>query len=360
MKKIILSAGGTGGHIFPMVALYEGLKQENHDIMLITDIRVEKYINDLNIKFKLVDAASPFGKKYFIYGIFTISKIIKSIFQSYKILKKFKPDLVIGCGGYVSFSVLIASKLLGIKIILYETNSVLGRVNKIFSKYSSKIITGYKDPIKLNKKYTDKTFYVGQLIRKNILSINIDLKKIKKDQINLLVLGGSQGANVFSKSLPKILKKLLIKNISIHVFHQSNNKDVNYITEEYKKIQNTKNFSFDVFTFEPNIQKYYKFSNLVICRSGSSTLSELCAIQLPFIAIPLPSSLDNHQYFNAKFYADNDCGWLIKQDTDLENNLYNKLNYIFQNYNEEISKKAENFNKIMKKDTLANFLKLLN
>ena len=177
------------------------------------------------------------------------------------------------------------------------------------------------------------------------MSINIDLKKIKKDKINLLVLGGSQGANIFSKSLPKILKKLLTKNKSIHVFHQSNNKDVNYITEEYKKIQNMKNFSFDVFTFEPDIQKYYKLSNLVICRSGSSTLSELCAIQLPFIAIPLPSSLDNHQYFNAKFYVDNECGWLIKQDTDLENNLYNKLNYIFQNYNEEISKKV----KILKK-----------
>ena len=167
MKKIILSAGGTGGHVFPMVALYEGLKQEHHEIMLITDIRVEKYINNLNIKFKLVDAVSPFGKKNFIYGIFTISKIAKSIFQSYKILKKFKPDLVIGCGGYVSFSVLIASKLLGIKIILYETNSVLGRVNKIFSKYSSKIITGYKDPIKLNKKYIDK----------NILCRSVNQKK---------------------------------------------------------------------------------------------------------------------------------------------------------------------------------------
>tara|TARA_B100001248_G_scaffold137525_1_gene103347 strand:- start:599 stop:1681 length:1083 start_codon:yes stop_codon:yes gene_type:complete len=360
MKKIILSAGGTGGHVFPMVALYEGLKKEHQEIMLITDIRVEKYINNLNIKFQLVDAVSPFGKKYFIYGIFTISKIIKSIFQSYKILKKFKPDLVIGCGGYVSFSVLIASKLLGIKIILYETNSVLGRVNKIFSKYSSKIITGYKDPIKLNKKYINKTFYVGQLIRKNILSTDIGLKKIQQDKINLLVLGGSQGANIFSKLLPKILKKLLVKDISIHVFHQSNNKDVNNITEEYKKIQNMKNFSFDVFNFEPNIQKYYQLSNLVICRSGSSTLSELCAIQLPFIAIPLPSSLDNHQYFNAKFYVDHECGWLIKQDSDLEYNLYSKLNYIFQNYNEEISQKAKNFETIIKKNTLENFLKLIN
>ena len=214
MKKIILSAGGTGGHVFPMVALYEGLKQEHHEIMLITDIRVEKYINNLNIKFKLVDAVSPFGKKNFIYGIFTISKIIKSIFQSYKILKKFKPDLVIGCGGYVSFSVLIASKLLGVKIILYETNSVLGRVNKIFSKYSSKIITGYKDPIKLNKKYINKTFYIGQLIRKNILSTDIDLKKIQQDKINLLVLGGVKGANIFSKSLPKILKVINEKQIN--------------------------------------------------------------------------------------------------------------------------------------------------
>ena len=121
-----------------------------------------------------------------------------------------------------------------------------------------------------------------------------------------------------------------------------------------------KNFSFDVFTFEPDIQKYYKLSNLVICRSGSSTLSELCAIQLPFIAIPLPSSLDNHQYFNAKFYVDNDCAWLINQDSDLENNLYNKLNYILQNYNEEISLKVKNFEKIIKKNTLENFLKLIN
>ncbi len=360
MKKIILSAGGTGGHVFPMVALYEGLKKQNYEIMLITDIRVKRYINNLNIKFKLVDAASPFRKKNYIYSIFTFFKIIKSIIQSYKILKNYEPDLVVGCGGYVSFSVLIASKLLGIKIVLYETNSVLGRVNKIFSKYSSKIITGYKDPIKINKKYMHKTFYVGQLIRENISSININFNKIKQGQVNLLVLGGSQGASIFSTLLPKILKKLLVKNISIHVFHQSNINDVNYITKEYRNFQNMKNFSFDVFTFEPDIQKYYKLSNLVICRSGSSTLSELCAIQLPFIAIPLPSSLDNHQFFNAKFYSDNHCAWLINQDSDLEDNLYNKLNNILQNYKEEISIKVENLGKIRKKDTLTTFIKLLN
>ena len=84
-------------------------------------------------------------------------------------------------------------------------------------------------------------------------------------------------------------------------------------------------------------------------------MSELCAIQLPFIAIPLPSSLDNHQYFNAKFYVDNECAWLIKQDSDLEDNLYNKLNNIFQNYKEEISTKVENLGKIIKKNTLKNF-----
>lgn len=360
MKKVLLAAGGTGGHIFPMVSLYKDLEVYGNSILLVTDKRVENYIKNLNIDFKIIDASSPYKDKNILKKIFNIFLILKSFIQSYYILKKFKPDLVIGCGGYVSFSVLAISKILKIKYVIYETNSVMGRVNKFFSKSAFKIFTGYKLPIGLKNENSFKTEFIGQLVRKNFFKISYYIPQNLNNFFNLMVLGGSQGAKIFSKIIPEVLEKLLNEKYKINIFHQCNESDINLLINNYSKFNNSANFKYKIFSFEPNIEKFYEKTNLVICRAGSSTLAELGIIGIPFIAIPLPSSLDNHQYLNAKYYADNDCAYLINQDINIEKNLYFTLKNFLTLKQDDIKKKSNDLQNLNKINSLKVFTSFIN
>ncbi len=360
MKKVLLAAGGTGGHIFPMVSLYKGLEVSGNSILLVTDNRVENYIKNLNINFKIIDASSPYKDKNIIKKILNIFLILKSSIQSFCILKKFKPDLVIGCGGYVSFSVLAISKILKIKYIIYETNSVMGRVNKFFSKSAFKIFTGYKLPIGLKNENFFKTEFIGQLVRKNFFKISYFIPQNLNNFFNLMILGGSQGAKIFSKVIPEVLGKLLNEKYKINIFHQCNENDIDFLKSNYSKFTNSFNFKYEIFSFEPNIEKFYEKTNLVICRAGSSTLAELSIIGIPFITIPLPSSLDNHQYLNAKYYADNECAYLINQDLHIEKNLYLTLKNFLTSKQDDIKQKSNNLQNLHKFDSLKVFTNFIN
>lgn len=360
MKKVLLAAGGTGGHIFPMISLYKGLEINGDSIILVTDKRVENYINNLNIDFKIIDASSPYKDKNIVKKILNIFLILKSFIQSYCILKKFKPDIVIGCGGYVSFSVLAISKILKIKYVIYETNSVMGRVNKFFSKSAFKIFTGYKLPIGLKNENSFKTEFIGQLVRNNFFTISYYTPQNLNNFFNLMVLGGSQGAKIFSKVIPEVLKKLLNEKYKINIFHQCNENDIDSLKSNYSKFNDSNNFKYKIFSFDPNIEKFYEKTNLVICRAGSSTLAELSIIGIPFIAIPLPSSLDNHQFLNAKYYTDNNCAYLIKQDLNVGKNLYSTLKNFFTLKQDDIKKKSNDLQNLNKIDSLKVFTSFIN
>jgi UDP-N-acetylglucosamine--N-acetylmuramyl-(pentapeptide) pyrophosphoryl-undecaprenol N-acetylglucosamine transferase len=245
--------------------------------------------------------------------------------------------LIIGSGGYVSFPILLAARLLKKKFVIYETNSVVGRVNKFFLNSSTKIFTGY--PLKNLNISNDKVTFVGQLIREQIYlaKVNNYFKKDDNFDFTLLIIGGSQGAEIFSKTLPKLLNKLFNLNKKIRIFHQAGNKEQELkIDFSYKNNPNV-----TIFNFEPSIEKYMMLSDLVITRAGSSTLSELTFLQIPFIAIPFKDSLDNHQFYNADYFLRMNTCWLIDQQDLNSEKLFDLVKELILNKEKLLEKKSK-------------------
>ncbi|MEY3962002.1 MAG: hypothetical protein RLZ08_379 [Pseudomonadota bacterium] len=353
MKKILICTGGTGGHIFPAISLAQYLEKKKFNVDLITDYRAKRFINNLNLRnITFINVQTPTGKKGLglIYSLFLI--FFSFLYSVFFLLFK-KPQLIIGSGGYASFPVLLAAKLLKKKFVIYETNSVVGRVNKFFLNSSIKIFTGY--PLKHLNINNDKINFVGQLIREQIYAAKEknDLKKDNNFDFTLLVIGGSQGAEIFSKTLPKSLNKLFSLNKKIRIFHQSGNKEQETkIDFSYKKNSNV-----TIFNFEPNIEKYMMLSDLVITRAGSSTLSELAFLQIPFIAIPFKNSLDNHQFYNAEYFFRMSACWLIDQQELNSEKLFDLVKDLIINKEKLLEKKSKlkeltktNVNEIFEKE----------
>ena len=337
MKKILICTGGTGGHIFPAISLAEYLEKKNFNVDFITDYRAKKFINNINLKkINFINIKTPTGKKGLglIYSIFLI--FISFLYSIFFLLLK-KPQLIIGSGGYVSFPILLAARLLKKKFVIYETNSVVGRVNKFFLNSSTKIFTGY--PLKNLNISNDKVTFVGQLIREQIYlaKVNNYFKKDDNFDFTLLIIGGSQGAEIFSKTLPQSLNKLFNLNKKIRIFHQVGNKEQELkIDFSYKNNPNV-----TIFNFEPNIEKYMMLSDLVITRAGSSTLSELAFLQIPFIAIPFKDSLDNHQFYNADYFLRINACWLIDQQDLNSEKLFDLVKELMLSKEKLLEKKSK-------------------
>ena len=337
MKKILICTGGTGGHIFPAISLAEYLEKKNFNVDFITDYRAKKFINNINLKkINFINVKTPTGKKGIglIYSIFLI--FISFLYSIFFLLLK-KPQLIIGSGGYVSFPILLAAKLLKKKFVIYETNSVVGRVNKFFLNSSTKIFTGY--PLKNLNISNDKVTFVGQLIREQIYLAkeNNYFKKDDNFDFTLLIIGGSQGAEIFSKTLPQSLNKLFNLNKKIRIFHQVGNKEQEFkIDLSYKNNSNV-----TIFNFEPNIEKYMTLSDLVITRAGSSTLSELAFLEIPFIAIPFKESLDNHQFYNADYFFRMNACWLIDQQDLNSEKLFDLVKELMLSKEKLLEKKSK-------------------
>jgi len=199
-----------------------------------------------------------------------------------------------------------AAKIFGIKIFLLEPNMVIGRANKFFLNFCEKIICYSNNIIKFPNKYKNKIVISNPLIR------NKYYKKNSKENIDkvftLMIVGGSQGAKIFDEIIHESIVKISQTN-PIKIIHQTNKKNIDFLRNFYleNKIENM------VFDFDKNLDLLLDQSDLCITRAGASSLAEIAILNIPFIAIPLPSSKDNHQFENAKYYKDKDCCWIIDQ-----------------------------------------------
>ena len=274
-------------------------------------------------------------KKFFSYFSIFYS-IIKSIF----ILKKEKPNLIFGFGGYVSFPISFASKFFSLPLVIYENNMVLGRANKYLSSFSKKILVAKKISINLPEKYKHKTYEVGSILAKDIINYSIFKKNDNKKNFSILVLGGSQGAEIFGTVVPTVVKMLRNIGYEIDIIQQCIMSQKSSIIDFYEK-NKIKNY---VFEFDKNILELILSSDLAITRCGASTTAELVHTLTPFIAVPLPNSIDNHQYLNAKYYENKDCCFFLEQNNFNVDNLFNLIVEIIKNKN-----KLENIRKNMEK-----------
>tara|TARA_B100001057_G_scaffold48344_1_gene43105 strand:+ start:1319 stop:2389 length:1071 start_codon:yes stop_codon:yes gene_type:complete len=328
MKKVLISTGGSGGHVIPAITIYDHLK-DRYEIIISTDARGLVYIGK---KYKTIVVNTP-KLNNFLTLPFSIIKIFFLTIYSLLILKKENVSILISTGGYMSLPLCFAAKICGIQTYLIEPNMVLGRANKFFLNFSKKIICYSKNLLNFPHVMQKKLTTITPLIRKEYYELKPNLKK--DNFFTITIIGGSQGAKIFDKLLNKSLISIA-KKVSLKIIHQTNEKNIDFLRNFYRE----NNIANKVFSFDHNLNVLLQQSNLCITRAGASSLAELSFLNIPFIAIPLPSSKDNHQYHNAKFYKDQNCCWIVNQK-DFDNLKFNEflLKLITENDDYLIKKK---------------------
>jgi len=295
--------------------------ENGYDVVLVTDKRGKNYVNKYS-KFKSYELrAGTLTKKNFLNKILSLFIIFYSLFKSIVILKKEKANMVIGFGGYVSFPTSFASKFFNLPLVVYEPNIVLGRANKYLLPFAKKVFLAESIKKNFPEKFKYKTDIVGSIINKKIINHSNFERKKNKEIFSILVLGGSQGAEIFGKIVPSVVNMLKEKGYNIQINQQCLAKQKDTISNYYKE-KDIKNYLFE---FEKNILDLILSSDLAITRCGASATAELVYTLTPFIAVPLADSIDDHQYLNAKFYNDKDYCWILDQNNFNKENLFNLI-----------------------------------
>ena len=322
-NRIVLAAGGSGGHVFPAQALAEVLLERGWDVCLITDERglpftvgfpesVEKLV--LNVKNPRIGGIFGF--------ISSLCLMLVGVIKVVRLYRRTQTFAMLGFGGYPSAPSMLAAQLLRLPNGIHEQNSVLGRVNQFFSKRARFLAFGLSP--KVLKIPDKKVLVTGNPIRKSILkSYRKKYSIYDSGSFQILILGGSQGASFVStvvcEAISKLPKSIRVK---LRVVHQCRKEDVLRIKELYRRS------SVDSLTqdFFENIFDYMNQANLVISRAGASTLSELCLIGRPSILIPLPTAVGDHQAQNASVMEIAGASLVLNQKNLDAINLAEKIN----------------------------------
>ncbi len=324
-KKILIATGGTGGHTNPAYSLAKNLLNKNFNVRLTSDKRGFKYLQNFEELHLIKIFSSPLLKKNVFTLLFSLLKIFFSIIHSLIFLVFSRPLIVFGMGGYASFPICIASSILRIKFVIYENNLIIGKANKFLLPFAEKIFVSYKEVEGVPNKYKTKLVVIGNLIREEIIFSKSEIKNNDKfDEIKILVIGGSQAARVFAKELPQVFKRCKELGKPIKIFQQCQKNQNTQLAKFYDDAK----IDYELFNYTDKIIEYYLNTNLIITRSGASVLGEIINLKIPFIAIPLPSSADNHQYKNAEFYSKKGYGYLM-EEKNIKNKLFDLIKLIF-------------------------------
>ncbi len=325
--RIVVSAGGTGGHIYPALAVLDKLKKEykNLEVLYIgTKGRMEsEIIPKREIPYEGLEIYG-FSKNIFrdIKNVFLVSN---SYHKCIKLLKAFKPDLVMGFGGYVTYPVLSAAKKLKIKTFLHEQNSIVGKTNRVVSKNVDLVAVSFLSTMNKFKK-AKKVVYTGNPCGEQALTT----KEIKPSDIGLdnkkklvIVVAGSLGSSTMNEKLKEFLR--LSKKSDYQVVYITGKNLYEDFIKGTRFGQNVK-----VLPYLDNLSGLMRNASLIVTRAGASTMSEILALSLPAIFIPSPYVANNHQYYNAKEIVDNNAGMMI-EEKDLDGKkLFQEVTDLFQ------------------------------
>ena len=334
MQKILITTGGTGGHVIPAQIIKDHLEDE-FEVFFSTDLRGLKYLST-NFNSTIIIDTPRFNLSFYLP--FRILKLIFLVFKSFIILKKKKIKKIISIGGYMSLPVIISAIILKLPIFLVEPNLVLGRGNKFFLKFAKKILCYSNDLTNFPNKYFKKIEIIKPLISKNFYEL------YKKDNYNdnfcFLIFGGSQGAKIFDNTFAEIISKIS-KNFSIKVIQQTNKENI----KNLKNFYNSFGIENIIFDYDQDLANLINISDLCITRAGATSLAEISFLEIPFIAIPLPTSKDNHQMKNAEYYEKKGCCWILEQKKLKKDELTNFFMNLLKDKAELLDKK-KNLQKI--------------
>lgn len=303
----VLVAGGTGGHLFPAISLASTLSEAGKRVILFTDERAEAWAQS-----KHIEKVFVLHFKYANHGwrkIFFLLRLMRYGLKGLWLFLKDRPVVVVGFGSYVSAPILLASQLLKIPTVIHEQNTILGRANRILAKRVKRIATGVKD---ITTPYPDKQIFVGNPVRKEILKLynHPHVSPGESDNVNILIIGGSQGADIFSQVIPHVLTS----------FDEAEQKRLKVCQQVSRSWMKKTGLLYKESFIEVNLQEFFKempallqWSHLAIARAGASSLTEFSIAGIPSILVPFARSRDGDQLHNAKYYQSHGAAIVIEE-----------------------------------------------
>ncbi|AXV64258.1 undecaprenyldiphospho-muramoylpentapeptide beta-N-acetylglucosaminyltransferase [Pseudoalteromonas lipolytica] len=345
-KKLLVVAGGTGGHIFPGIAVADFLKQQGWQVSWIgTPDRMEANVvpkHNIEIDFINVKGVRGNGIKRLIKAPFMV---INAILQARKILKAQKPDVVLAMGGYVTGPTGIAAKSLGIPLVIHEQNAVAGMSNRWLAKCANKVLAAF--PSAFAKGQCE---IVGNPVRASVATVTA---KQTQTPINVLVVGGSLGAQVLNQTLPAVFSELSAQT-TLNIWHQTGKNNEPNVTASYQQL-GLADFS-KVTEFIDDMDSAYQWADLVICRAGALTVSEIAAAGRMALFVPFPHAVDDHQTANAGYLVAAQAALLMPQSEFTKGAVVNVLSP-YLNAPEKISTMASKAKQLAILDATANVAK---
>ena len=310
---IVLAAGGTGGHVFPAEALAAELKSREFRLALITDRRGGAYGGSLGeIETHYIPAGGIAGKSLPSRAC-SVLELAMGTWKARGLLKSMRPSVVVGFGGYASVPTMMAATFSNMKTALHEQNAVLGRANRLLASRVDRIATSFESMRGLDRDGEAKAMHTGMPVRPAIAAVReVAYPALESNgPVNLLVLGGSQGARVFSDIVPAAIAKLDASLVArLHITQQCRPEDIDAARAAYANSGATVELN----TFFDDVPKRLEQAHLVITRSGASTVGETTSVGRPAIMVPYPHAIDDHQTANAHAVDAAGAGWLIPED----------------------------------------------
>ncbi|MFA6411557.1 MAG: undecaprenyldiphospho-muramoylpentapeptide beta-N-acetylglucosaminyltransferase [Syntrophales bacterium] len=310
---MMIAGGGTGGHLFPGIAIAEAFlkKDRGNEILFVgTDRGLEKRVlKELGYPLETLDIEGIKGRSWG-RSIEAAFKIPGSMMQAYKIISRYSPDVAIGVGGYASGPAVLTAHFMGIKTAIAEQNALPGVTNRILSKFVDKIFLSFPDRGQWFPE--TKSVVTGNPIRASFAAVPEMCKKKEEEPFQILIFGGSQGAHAINMTVLAAAAELESSREKLKFVHQTGEKDVQEIRDAYQRI----NMNAEVHPFIMDMAKAYQEADLLICRAGATSVAEITAMGKAAIFVPFPFAINDHQTKNAEILVQAQAAIMI-QEKDL-------------------------------------------
>jgi UDP-N-acetylglucosamine--N-acetylmuramyl-(pentapeptide) pyrophosphoryl-undecaprenol N-acetylglucosamine transferase len=304
VRTALVMAGGTGGHIFPGLAVAEALRARGWRVHWLgaPDSMEAQLVPPRGFPLETIAFGGVRGKGLTTLVLLPL-KLLRAFWQSIRVVRRVQPNVVVGLGGYITFPGGMMSVLLGRPLVLHEQNSVAGLANKVLAGVADRVYSAFPEVI-------SKGEWVGNPLREAFLRQPAPEQRFagRSGPLKLLVVGGSLGARALNEIVPKALA-LIPEALRPRVLHQSGAKQIDELRANYAAA----GVQAELTPFIDDTATAYAEADLVVCRAGASTVTELAAVGAPALFVPFPSAVDDHQTTNAKFLVDAGAGWLVRQ-----------------------------------------------
>ena len=321
LKRVLIMAGGTGGHVFPALAIAKKLMDEGCQILWLgTRGRMEEQLvpkYGIDIEYIDVKGIRKNGVRTKLSAPFMV---LKAVLQAKRVIKKLRPQVVLGMGGYASGPGGVAAYLQGIPVVLHEQNAKAGLTNRLLFKIAKRALLGFPGAFT-----GSKVTVVGNPVRESIVKLNELVRDFTLNPLKISIIGGSLGARALNEIVPEALMNF--KSDSIKVVHQCGKGNSENVKKAYQKAA----FDVSVSDFVDDMDDLYKNTDLIICRAGALTVAEVTCAGVPAIFVPLPTAVDDHQYKNASFVQKEGGAVIFRQHELTSEILFNTINDLNNN-----------------------------